>query len=413
VTTGSNIPKPLDGVRVLDLTSVIMGPFATQCLGDLGAEVITVETARISPNRLMTAGPHSQLSGVALNLLRNKRSIILDLKHRRGRDIALDLAATCEVFVTNLRPGPLTRLGLDYEAVQSRRADVVYCQAQGYPSTGPLADEPAYDDVIQAATGVADLGGKVHGRPSLVPTVLADKIAGLVITQAVLAALVRKGHHGVGSHIEVAMTEAMAAFMLVEHGGAATAEPPCGEVGYPRILTPRRRPAATRDSWVHVLPYSKQNYVDLFSAAGRPRPEDDTRLRSVRSRVEHADSLYRDVEEILATRTTAEWLDFCRQHGIPASPVVSLQDLIAQQPLAKHPIAGQYHATRAPARFDRSSEVPLHRHAPLQGEHTRDVLGEIGLSATEIEELIDSGAVLAAPLPPRTERQPPTAPVPG
>jgi crotonobetainyl-CoA:carnitine CoA-transferase CaiB-like acyl-CoA transferase len=390
------VTLPLSGIKVFDLSSVIMAPFATQLLGDLGADVVSVETPTLSTNRMMTAGPHAGLSGVSLNLLRNKRSIIVDLAIERGREVALGLAATCDVFVTNLRPGSLRRLGFDYPAVAAKRSDVVYCQAQGFPMDGPAADEPAYDDIIQAATGLAELGARIHGRPALVPTVIADKVCGLTIAQAVLAGLVRRERTGEGAHIEVPMVDVMTSFILVEHAGAAAARPPQGPAGYERILTPRRRPAATKDGWIHVLPYTRRNFADLFNAAGRADLADD-RIVSVRSRVNHADSLYGDVEEILGTQTTAEWLAFCRDRQIPATEVASLEQMIDELPSAQHPQAGTYKATRTLARFDGNADAPIRRHAPLQGEQTREILAEIGLNAAAVDDLIADGVVREEP----------------
>lgn len=393
---------PLEGISVLDLTSVIMGPLATQMLGDLGADVITVETPSKATNRAMTPGPKPGLSGVAMNLMRNKRSVILDLATERGRAVARSLAARCDVVVTSLRPGSLRRLGLDYQSIVAAHPGVVYCQAQGYPSESPQADEPAYDDVIQAAGGVADLGVRVDGVPALVPTVLADKVSGLVISQAVLAALIRRARTGMGAHIEVPMSEVMASFVLVEHGGAAMSEPPQGSAGYRRILAPSRRPAATKDGWVHVLPYTRRNYDDLFTAGGRTELVGDQRVASISSRVEHADELYRAVASILATRTTDEWLEFCSERQIPASAVRTLDELISAQPVEQHPTAGDYHVIRPFGRFDGRTEFRVRRHAPTQGQHTREVLAEAGFADVEIDDLVTSGVALEMPL--RKER---------
>jgi crotonobetainyl-CoA:carnitine CoA-transferase CaiB-like acyl-CoA transferase len=389
----SAIDDPLHGIRVLDLTSVIMGPFATQHLGDLGADVITLETPNVSTNREMTDGPAPELSGMALNLLRNKRSIVVDLKTEAGREVAMRIAQTCDVFVTNLRPGSLARLGLDYASLSAINPSLVYCQAQGFPSDSDASDEPAYDDIIQAATGLADVSSRVNGRPALAPTILADKVTGLVVAEAILAGLVRRGRTGRGAHLEVPMTEAMTQFMLVEHGGAAISCPPVGPPGYSRILTPNRRPARTADGWIHVLPYSRRNYVDLFTAGGREDLLEDPRIASIRSRVRNADTLYRDVETLMVQRTTAEWLTLCRERQIPASEVVSLDDLIDRQPVATHPTAGPYHAVRSPIRIDGVAEREVRRPAPLQGQHTEEVLGEAGFGPDEVAKLLGGGVV--------------------
>ncbi|MEM7285546.1 MAG: CoA transferase, partial [Actinomycetota bacterium] len=269
---------PLAGLRVLDLTSVIMGPLASRILADLGADVIVVEGRKGERHRAMGGGPHRELSGVALNLLRNKRSIALDLKHDAGRQACLDLAATADVMLTNLRPGPVRRLGLDYEAVRAVRPAVIYCQAHGYPSDGPQADAPAYDDIIQSASGVGDIYRLAGHEPSLFPTLVADKVSGMTIANAVLAALVHRGVSGEGQFIEIPMIDAMRSFVLVEHGAGAISEPPVAPAGYPRILTPQRRPQQTSDGWINVLPYDKAHYNALFGEGGRPDLVDDERF---------------------------------------------------------------------------------------------------------------------------------------
>jgi len=368
---------PLHGVRVLDMSSVIMGPLATQILGDLGADVITVEDPKGTLSRVMTAGPVPQLSGLALNLLRNKRNVVLDLKSVEGRQHLLDIASTVDVLVTNLRPGTLGRLGLTYDEVTEARPDIVYCQAQGYPSDSPAADAPAYDDVIQAGSGMPDAFRRQGGVPVLVPSLVADKVSGLTIAYAVMAALFERERTGRGQRVEVPMIDVMTAFTLVEHAGAATAVPPQGPPGYGRILNPERQPQRTRDGWINVLAYTRENYEDLFREAGRPDLADDERIRSAQSRIAHADALYREVAEVLTTRTTAEWLDFCAAARIPASAVPTLEELVDALPEDEHPLAGRYKVIPQPVRFSSHTGPTVHRHAALSGEHDLEVAAEV------------------------------------
>lgn len=241
---GDTARGPLAGVRVLDLTSVVMGPLATQILGDLGADVITVESRDGDINRTMSAGPVLGLSGVSLNLLRNKRNVCLDLGQPEGRDALLKIAAGCDVFVTNLRPMSLRRAGLEYADVAAVRPDVVYCLANGFPSDGPEADKPAFDDIIQAASGIADVMSLAGLPPALVPMLLADKVSGLVAAYAIIAALFHRERTGLGQRVEVPMIDAVRAFVLVEHGGSAMSEPPrrpATPASLPRCA-PRRPP---------------------------------------------------------------------------------------------------------------------------------------------------------------------------
>ena len=390
MTATPTAPGPLSGVRVLDLTSILMGPLGTRSLGDLGADVIFVETAAGDRNRSMGPGPHPELSGIALNLLRNKRSIALDLKHPRGRQAFLDIAATCDVVVTNLRPGPLERLELGYDAVRSVRSDVVFCRANGYPSSSEQANAPAYDDIIQSASGIGDLFQRAGQQPTLIPSLVADKVCGMAIANAVLAALYHRAMTGQGQSIEIPMIDVMRAFVLTEHGSGAIPEPPMAEAGYPRILTPERRPQATADSWINILPYIPEHYVALFTAGGRRDLIDDERFGSRQARSENTDSLYHEVAQILPQRTTAEWLQFCGEHGIPAAEAASLDELVDALPVAEHPVTGSYRVIPPPERF---SETPpgVHRPAPLTGEHSREVLAEIGYDDTTLDELEAAG----------------------
>jgi crotonobetainyl-CoA:carnitine CoA-transferase CaiB-like acyl-CoA transferase len=382
----------LAGVRVLDLTSVVMGPMATQVLGDLGADVITVEAAKGETNRVMGVGPHPQLSGVSLNLLRNKRNVALNVKVPEGRDALLRIAATCDVFVTNVRPSALARARLTYADIAGVRPDVIYCEAHGWPMDSARRDDPAYDDIIQAASGIADAARRVTGEPALAPTILADKVCGLSIVYAITAALFHRERTGQGEHIEVPMDETVVAFMLVEHGAAAVGRPPQGRAGYPRILTPQRRPQRTLDGWIAVLPYDQRHYDELFEAGGRLDLIGDPRYATGRARIANSDFLYEQARGILATRTTAEWLAFCGERSIPATEVVSLDDLVDALPDGEHPAAGTYKVIPPPVRFA-GAPSSVRRPAPLVGQHTAEVLAEVGFDAAEIDGLRSCGAI--------------------
>lgn len=372
---------PLTGVRVLDLTRVFMGPLATQVLADQGADVIMVEAAGGDTNRVMGPGPHEQLSGVALNLLRNKRSTQVDLKSVAGRDFVHRLAATCDVVVSTMRPDALVRLGIDYDTVREFKPDIIYCQAQGFPLDGPSANEPAYDDIIQAACGVSDMMERVWNQSALLPTIFADKVCGLIIAQAVSVALFHRLRTGEGQHIEVAMQEATTAFMLAEHGAGAIAEPPVAfentpAAGYPRVLSAERRPHPTKDGQIHLFPYLPKHYAAIFAEAGVPNADKDARYATERDSLRNSDELYGEIRKIAKLRTTEEWLQYCRKAGIPATKVNTLQDLVDSLPVTDHPTAGRYRLIPPMARFARTP-ASVRRPAPLIGEHTAEVAQEL------------------------------------
>ena len=383
---------PLDGIRILDLSSVVMGPLATQLLADQGADVIVVEDRRGDTNRSMGPGPHPDLSGVSLNLMRNKRSIGLDIRDGRGHEILLRLVERSDVVVTNLRPGSRARARVTYDDLRVVRPDLVYCAASGHPTDGPDADRPAYDDVIQAGSGIVDLTERVGLPPSLLPTLVADKTAGLVVANVVTAALLRRERTGLGGEYTVAMTEVMRAYVLAEHGAAAVPEPPLGPSGYQRILNPLRRPQPTADGRINVLPYEREHYETIFRVGGRDDLVGDERILTRRSRLDNGESLYRDVADILIRRPTAEWLDILRSEGIPVSEVATVDDLLAGLPLAEHPHGGSYRVV-PPLTGRAASVTDVRRPAPLHGEHGREILAEIGRDPDAIDRLVADGVV--------------------
>jgi crotonobetainyl-CoA:carnitine CoA-transferase CaiB-like acyl-CoA transferase len=387
---------PLSGWRVLDLSAVVMGPLATQILGDLGADVIVVENHRGDTNRFMGAGPHPQLSGVALNLLRYKRNISLDIRSEDGRAALLRVAATCDVFITNVRPGALRRARLEYADLAAVRPDIVYCEAHGFPLGSDREDDPAYDDIVQSLSGFVDAARRQTGVPTLAPTLFADKVCGLTIAYAVMAALLRRERTGEGDHVEVPMAETVKAWVLVEHGAGAIPVPATGPAGYQRILVPNRKPQQTLDGWINVLPYSPDAYAALFAAGGRDDLIGDARYASHRARMANANFLYAEVAAILVTRTTEAWLDFCSEHDIPAAALGSLDDIVADLPVTTHPDVGDYHFIPSPVRFT-SAPTSLRRHAPFIGADTDEVLAESGFSPAEVAALRASGAVPEAP----------------
>jgi crotonobetainyl-CoA:carnitine CoA-transferase CaiB-like acyl-CoA transferase len=400
-------PGVLDGIRVLDLTTVVMGPYATQVLGDLGADVIKVESGRGDTNRFMGGGPHKELSGIALNINRNKRAVSLDLKQPAGMEAFLRLLDSCDVFVTNLRPGPLSRLGLSYEQVGPDHPRLVYCQAHGFRSGTPEENRPAYDDIIQAATGMPTLNERTVGRTAFLPSIIADKIAGQTIVSAVLAALLHRERTGRGQRVEIPMFDAVLAFNLAEHLSRAAV--PGQPAGYSRIMTTTRGPHRTRDGYIAMMPYSDEHWRRLFAAVGREELLDEPWFADLNQRLLNAETVYGNLAAIIAERTTAEWLALCEAEGIPANPVPDLDEILEDPALhrgmittAQHPVVGEYRVIGPPMILD-DAPLSVRRPAPLRAEHTAEVLAEVGYDDAAIEALVASGAAQVRP----PERQAP------
>jgi crotonobetainyl-CoA:carnitine CoA-transferase CaiB-like acyl-CoA transferase len=388
---------PLAGVRVVELATVVMGPFAGQLLGDMGADVIKVETDAGDGSRVMGGGPHPELSGIALNLHRNKRSIGLDLKAPQGRGILVELLRRSDVLVTNLRPGPLRRLGLDHDTIRDDVPRLVYCQAQGFRTSTAEADLPAYDDIIQALTGFPQLNEMGFGAAHFVPSTLADKVAGMFIVQGVLAALVARGMTGEGQRVEVPMFDAALAFNLVEHLSRAAL--PGGPAGYNRVLSRHRGPHRTSDGWVAMLPYTDAHWTALFHAVGEEEQLQEPHFADHRSRLMFADEVYGALAAILRRRTTAEWIALATEIGVPVSPVPELQDIV-EDPAnhrgvlrdAEHPVVGAYRSIAQPVIYSASGQRE-HEPAPLVAQHTDEILAELGFGAADVDELVAAGVV--------------------
>lgn len=390
---------PLTGIRILDLTSVIMGPFATHILADLGADVIKIEGPEGDSVRHYQPLRNPGMSGNILNLHRNKRSVLLDLK-TEGSRIALDrLIATADVFVHALRPKAIERLGYTYEHVCGIKPDIVYCGAYGFSAKGAYGDKAAYDDLIQAGSGLAALYARVHGEPAYVPTVICDKLTGQAVAYAILAALLQRERGGGGQAVEVPMLETTVEFNLVEHMCGFGFEPPLGAPGFPRVLERSRKPYRTRDGYACILPYSDRNWLDFYDFTGRVEFRGDARFQSLPQRVRNIAVLYRMVEEEAAKRTTAEWVAFCDRVSIPCMPVLGLEELPEDPHLAavemfwigEHPTEGRYRVVRSPVSFG-AAPFRIRRHAPRLGEHTHEVLAEAGFSEAEIARLVAPAA---------------------
>ncbi|NYI00300.1 CaiB/BaiF CoA transferase family protein [Cupriavidus plantarum] len=381
---------PLDGIRVLDLTSVVLGPMATQILGDLGGDVIKIEGPEGDLMRSNGVSRHPGLSSIYLALNRNKRSVVLDLKTEAGKAGLRALIADADVLVHNMRVSAIERLGFGYAAAAAINPRLVYCVATGFGQDGPDRDKPAFDDIIQAACGLVGLLTPEGQRPEYVPSLIADKTVGMALANAVLAALLHRERRGEGQQVEVPMLETMASFVMAEHLGGLTFEPPAGGAGYARLLQGGRRPAKTRDGWICALPYTDRHWRAFFESAGRGHVLEQIDISDRAQRNANIRMLYAQMAEITLERTTAEWLALFAELDIPATPILALDDVPRHPHLAAvglfqettHPTAGPLREMRPAARFS-ATPLSLRRHAPTLGEHTDEVLSEAGFKAPQ------------------------------
>ncbi len=386
---------PLAGIRVLDLTTVQMGPWATRILADYGADVIKVEAPEGDSSRYTGVPRHRGMSPGFQHNARGKRSIAIDLKRPQAQQALLRLAGTVDAFVSNIRPQALGRLGLDYDAVARANPAIVYLSMVGYGSAGRYAGRPAYDDLIQAATAIPMLLQRSTGEPRYIPMAAIDRIVGGAGANALLAGLLARARTGIGQHIEVPMFETMAQFVLAEHMQGRTFDPPTSPTGYPRTLSPHRRPYRTRDGYIAVLPYNDGQWRRFFQAAGKAELlETDPRFADMASRTANIDALYEMISEELTQRTTDEWLALLQEHDIPCMRPHTLDTLIEDPHLAdagffsfeEHPTEGRIRTMREPSTWSVTTP-PTGRFAARLGQDTREILAEAGLSRTEIDAL--------------------------
>jgi crotonobetainyl-CoA:carnitine CoA-transferase CaiB-like acyl-CoA transferase len=392
------MPLPLSGLRVLDLTTVIYGPYTTQMLGDFGADVIKIEAPGGDMTRDIGVGRNEKMTALFMGSNRNKRSVVLDLKREEARAALWRLIDGADVLVHNVRPQKISRLGLDPDSVLARNPKLVYGALLGYREDGPYGGMPAYDDVIQGQSGLAGTFTARDGEPVLVPTIVADKTAGLLASNGLLAAVIQRLVTGKGVYVETSMFEGLAGYVLLEHQDGMMFRPPLSEPGYPRALSPERRPHRTADGYLCMLAYTDKHWRDFWTLTAQAGPAADTRFRSVGSRADNIDALYKIVGETLSKKTTAAWLDLLKEAEIPAGPVNRLEDLRDDAHLQaigffrpfEHPSEGAMEIPDTAFRFDRKT-LPVHRPQPRLGEHTEEVLLEAGLSAEEVDALLDPG----------------------
>ena len=345
----------LKGARVIDLTSVVLGPVATQYLGDFGADVIKVEPPTGDIFRYARPSRNEDMGAGFLNFNRNKRAVTLNLKDKDDLTKLKGLLAEADVLVHNMRPAAAERLGLGAHDAQRVNPRLIYCAAPGFGSRGRYADRPAYDDIIQAASGVAALNRDNEGAPRFLPTVLCDKVGGMHLAMAVLAGLTHQAKTGKGCVIEVPMFEGMVAFTMPEHLSGRTFRPAEGDIGYERLLSPYRRPYRTKDGYIGVLPYNGDHWRRVLELLGSELA-DEGWVQSSSERSSRVGELYAILDQAMAQRTTEDWLAVLRELDIPCTPVNSPEDLLSDEHLMdaelfedrEHPSEGAIRAIRSP-----------------------------------------------------------------
>ncbi|TMH88741.1 MAG: CoA transferase [Betaproteobacteria bacterium] len=397
---------PLHGVRVLDLTTVVMGPYATQILADFGADVIKLEPPEGDVMRYAWPFRNPGMGSIFLNTNRNKRSLALDLKQAAARAACLAIAAGSDVLVYNIRPQAMARLKLSYEEVRAANAKIIYVGCFGYSQRGPYAPRAAYDDMIQGAAGLPWLLQKQGAaEPRYAPMIVADRSVGQQVASAVSAALYHREKSGKGQRIDVPMFEHLLQMVLGDHLGGYTFEPQHGEPGYHRILAPDRRPYQTKDGYICALIYNDKQWKAFFDIIGRPELLAQPEFATQEARSRNYGRAYAMVAEEMKKRTSAQWIEALERGDIPVQKMNSLDDIVADPHLAaidylrtvEHPSEGRIRALAVPSEWS-ESEPEYRRHAPRLGEHTREVLREAGLSEQAIDELIGAKAAMQASL---------------
>jgi len=383
--TASATPKPrlLEGIKIVDLTSVVFGPYCTQLLAEMGADVIKVEPPLGDIFRRAGVPANTPAMGPCHMVLnRGKRSAALDLKSPADAKLMHALIADADVFIHNVRAAGIEKLGFGYKALHEKHPGLIYVHCVGFGSGGPYAGLQAYDDAIQAASGMTTFCSRVDGdpRPRYVPSTIADKTAGMHAAYAVLAAIIHKLRAGVGQHVEVPMFECFTQFLYEEHLFGATFDPPTGPIGYARQIDPNRQPFPTKDGYISIVPYTDESLQSTFAVLEATDVLDRFEFATPLRRIASLTLLYHEIASRTPTRTTQEWVQLFNEAQVPAMAVRDFSDIM-QDPHLKatnffekhtHPTEGPYHAMRPPVRFSAAPDLPV-RDAPLLGEHTEQL----------------------------------------
>ncbi|MGR8947949.1 MAG: CaiB/BaiF CoA transferase family protein [Gammaproteobacteria bacterium] len=390
----NTLTAPLSGIRIIDLTSVLFGPYATQMLADLGADVIKVEAPEGDPTRQIGPRRNPMMAAGFLGINRNKRSVVLDLKTSQAQQALWRLIDTADVFVHNIRPQKIAKLGFSTKQVMARNENIVYAALHGYLEAGLKAGRPAYDDVIQGESGVAAAFLARDGKPAYAPSVIADKSAGLIAANAITAALFQRFRQQRGVYVEVGMFESMVAYTLLEHQFGLMFAPAAAPGGYSRVISPHRKPYPTADGYISMLAYTDKQWQAFWELAATENYARDERFSSMSSRTENTNLLYEIVGNVIKTNSSNYWLEKLTAAEIPCGPINTFEDLMSDEHLQSveffrqysHPSEGALRVMDTGIKFDEQS-LPVRHHQPQLGEHNTEILEEIGLSKAEIAEL--------------------------
>ncbi len=395
---------PLKDLRILDLTSILMGPYATQIMGDLGADVVKIEPP--SGDAVRGIGPmrNPGMGHIFLHVNRNKRSLVLDLKHSDGLAAFYSLAKTADVIIYSIRPQSMERLGIDYDRLKKINPRIIYAGLYGYSEAGPYAGKPAYDDLIQGASAVPSIMSMASGdEPRYVPLTLADRTVGLMASNTILAAVVSRAQSGLGQQIEIPMFETMTQYVLSDHLAGETFIPAEGPTGYPRLLVKERRPYQTLNGFICVLIYSDKQWERFLTLIGHSDWfVNDPRFATIGVRTQHINDLYRIVGQAVATRTTQEWISLLEKADIPCMPLHDIESLSKDPHLEAvgmirevlHPTEGPMRQLGVPVRLFGTPVLDVQKPAPQLGQHSTEILREAGYSEQNISSLIERGITL-------------------
>lgn len=392
----------LSGYKIIDLTSVVLGPFCTQMMGDLGAEVIKVET--LAGDTMRHAGPHVTpgMGPIYLTINRNKRSLTLDLRKDEAKEVLRKLIKEADGFIHNIRAGGMRRLGFDYESVKAINPKILYLHAVGYGSEGPYAERQAYDDLVQCASGMASMLPLQDGSeaPRYFPGLVADKTTGLYAAYAMMAGFLHRERTGRGQFIEVPMLECMVNFTMAENLYGRTFVPPKGGTTYTRSINPQRKPYKTKDGYLGIMPYTDANWADFFTLGGMPDLMKDPKFNTYANRTENITELYNTIEEIALQKTSQEWMSVLGKANVPCMKVQSLDEVLEDPQLVEtgffeqreHPTEGTYVAVNNPVAFS-DSPTHIYRDPPVIGQDNLEILAELGYSEKDIESIQNAGAL--------------------